>query len=78
MSNPTTPEEARKKLKEMGIDPDPWQSMGGRSARPKAFVRIAGSLQKVTALLEASVRQKQDEVGMLQEKLARIKQGGGH
>ena len=73
-----TEEEVRAKLKEMGIDPNQWAEMGGGEPRHPAFVlRMAGNATKLKELLEAQVGQKQAEVRLLQEKLARLKYGGG-
>ena len=78
MSKNLTPEELADKLKAAGIDPDEWGKMGGQGPRQiPSFVRLAGGLEKVKGLLEASVGQKQAEIRTLQEKLARLQHGGG-
>lgn len=71
-----TEEEMEEHLKAAGVDQ--WGSMGGGGPRrPQAILRIASSLKKVNALLESSVAQKQGEITLLQEKLLRLKHGGG-
>ena len=78
MSKNLTPDELAAKLREAGIDPSQWGQMGGGGHRQiKSLVRLAGGLEKVKGLLEASVSQKQGEIQTLQEKLARLQHGGG-
>ena len=79
MSDPEmTQEEFEAKLKEMGIDPSTWKQMGGGAPRHPAFVlRMANNASKLKKLLEEQVGQKQGEVRLLEEKLIRLKYGGG-
>lgn len=73
-----TEEEMREKLNDMGIDSEEWSSMGGGSPRHPAFVlRMAGNAQKLKSMLEQQVGLKQAEIQTLQEKLIRLKYGGG-
>jgi len=78
MSNHQKEEEARARLAAAGIDPAKWGDMGDMVARQPAFaLRMAGNLKKLTALLDCVVVDKQAEVRVLEEKLLRLKFGGG-
>jgi len=78
MSTDLKEEEARERLAAAGIDPEKWGDMGNLIARqPRFALRLAGNLQKLTAMLEGVVADKQGESRLLEEKLARLKFGGG-
>lgn len=55
-----------------------WKPMGGGPPRHPQFVlRQVQSLEKLRELVEGIVAQKEAEVGTLQEKLLRLRHGGG-
>ena len=55
-----------------------WGTMGGGSPRqPKFMQEQAAHMAKLRDLLERVLAQKQAEVVSLQEKLLRLKHGGG-
>ena len=55
-----------------------WGTMGGGSPRqPKFMQEQAANMVKLRDLLEGVLAQKQAEVISLQEKLLRLKHGGG-
>lgn len=59
-------------------EPVQWGPMGGHATKPPQFLLDqAGNLTKLRDLLEGMVGQKQLEVQSLQEKLLRLKHGGG-
>lgn len=75
-----TPEDLKKKLAELGINPDEPQWMGTKSADLGQLPLIKNqrdSLAKVKALLEAQVAGDQEQILRLQEQMARLKRGGG-
>jgi len=68
----------KERLKALGIDEQAWAGMGGHGPQtPRFALKMAGDLQKMKGLLEAAVGEKQAEVGLLEEKLLRLKYGGG-
>jgi hypothetical protein len=78
MSPQSTEEQVRERMEAAGIDPSKWGEMGGHDPRQPQFVlRLAGNLTKLNAALEAAVGEKQGEVRLLEEKLARLQYGGG-
>ena len=78
MSTHLKEEEAGECLAAAGIDPATWGDMGGKIARqPRFALSIAGNLGKLTAMLEGVVADKQGEMRVLEEKLVRLKFGGG-
>lgn len=55
-----------------------WGPMGGGPPKQPQFVlRQAHNLEKLREMLEGVVSQKQTELGQLQEKLIKLKHGGG-
>ncbi len=73
-----TEEQMRARLKAAGIDPKVWGEMGGGGPKtPQFALRMAASLTKVSQLLEGAVGEKQAETRLLDEKLLRLKYGGG-
>jgi len=73
-----TEEQVTARLKAAGIDPKVWGDMGGGGPRtPQFALRMAANLTKVSQLLEGVVGQKQAETRLLEEKLIRLKYGGG-
>jgi len=55
-----------------------WKPMGGGPARqPQFVIQQAENLGKLKELLEGVVGQKRAEIMSLQEKLLRLKYGGG-
>lgn len=50
---------------------------GGPPKQPQFVLRQVENLRKMEKLLEGIVGQKQTEVTLLQEKLIRLKHGGG-
>lgn len=71
-------EQARERLAAAGIDPAQWGDIGGMATRqPRFALSLAGNLKKLTAILEGVVVDKQGEVRALEEKLLRLKFGGG-
>jgi len=73
-----TEAEMAEKLKSLGVDSSQWDAMGGGEPQTPEFARsIAGKLQKMNDLLGQALAGKQAEVRLLQEKLARLKYGGG-
>lgn len=73
-----TEEQARERLKAAGIDPNQWGAMGGGDPQsPQFAIRLATSLTKIKSLLEMAVGDKQGEIQQLEEKLLRLKHGGG-
>ena len=78
MSTHMKEDEARERLAAAGIDPEKWGDMGGMIARqPRFALSLAGNLKKLTTVLEGVVADKQGEVRVLDEKLIRLKYGGG-
>jgi hypothetical protein len=78
MSDKLTEQEALDRLKALGIDPGQWGEMGGHGPQtPQFALRLATNLKKVNELLEGAVAQKQAEVRSLEEKLLRLRFGGG-
>ena len=78
MSDELTEEQILERLREAGISPDQWGKMGGGGPKsPRFALRLAGDLQKVKALFEGILVEKQAEVGLLEERLIRLKHGGG-
>jgi hypothetical protein len=73
-----TEEQIREQMKAAGIDPGKWGEMGGGGPRtPKFALRLAHNLARVRGVLESAVEAKQSEVQSLEEKLLRLKHGGG-
>jgi len=74
----STEDEIRERLAATGIDSDKWGNMGGTTAQhPKFALDMAGNMKKLAVMLEAVVGDKQGEVRLLEEKLVRLKFGGG-
>jgi len=58
--------------------PPGWGGMGGGDARqPQFALSLADNLKKLTGILEGVVEDRQTEMRLLQEKLLRLKYGGG-
>jgi hypothetical protein len=73
-----TEKQLREQAEALGIGDGQWDEMGGGEPKSPAFAnRIAENLKKMNELLEQAVEGKQGEVRLLQEKLARLKHGGG-
>lgn len=78
MSTIQKEESVRDQLRAAGIDPNQWGDMGDMTTRqPRFALELAGNLSKLTAMLEGVVAGKQAEVRILEEKLLRLKFGGG-
>ena len=78
MSNHIKEEQARDCLRAAGIDPAKWGDMGDMITRqPRFALSLAGNLKRLSAMLEGMVVDKQGEVRVLEEKLLRLKFGGG-
>lgn len=74
-----TDDQVRERLKEMGVDPNQWSEMGGGDPQHPAFVlRMATHASKLKQHMEQQVGVKQAEIRLLQEKLIRLKFGGGN
>jgi len=72
-----TPEQEAR-LKAAGIDPKSWGEVGGGEPKtPQFALRLAGNLEELKGLLEGAVGAKQGEIRLLEEKLIRLKHGGG-
>jgi len=68
----------QKRLKAAGIDPGQWGELGGHGPKTPGFaLRLAGNLTKLNALLEVAVQEKEAEVRVLEEKIIRLRFGGG-
>lgn len=77
-TEPMTEEQVKARLEAAGIDPKVWGEMGGGGPKtPQFALRMAANLTKVSQLLEGAVGQKQAESRLLEEKLIRLKYGGG-
>ena len=73
-----TEEQARERMAQEGIDSTTWGQMGGGEERtPQFATKLAGHMTQLRDMLEGMVSQKQDEKTVLEEKLARLKHGGG-
>ena len=70
-------EELRKKLGEMGIKPDQWREAGGTTAVPPTIERQKKLLVQAQKLLEQQLEDDKNKVAELQERLNRLKHGGG-
>jgi len=70
-------EELRKKMKEMGVEPNQWRAAGGTTAVPPTIDRQRDLLNQATGLLEMQLEKDRKMVAELQERVNRLKHGGG-
>jgi len=73
-------EDLKKKLRDIGIDPDDPMWLKSKSAdlgQLDVVKRNRAALEKVKALLEGQVANDQAQIHSLREQLARLKRGGG-
>lgn len=77
-SIPMTEEEFQQRVKDAGAETGQWGAHGGGKPKTPAFVsQQVGNLTKLRDLLEKVSEGKQQEVLRLQERLHRLKYGGG-
>jgi|GEM_PF-2287734 len=76
-----TPEEAKRRLDEMGIPTDAWQNTNPDGeveiTSIPTFERMAGRLGELGGLIEEQIEKDRKQIKDLQLKLARLKHGGG-
>lgn len=76
-----TVEEARRRLKEMGIPIGEWQNTNPDGEREAftipTFVRQADKLKKLSGLIEDQISRDFNTIVEMKEKLNRLKYGGG-
>ena len=70
--------EVLERLKAAGLDPGLWGDLGGHGPKTPGFaLRLSSNLTKLNAVLGAAMREKEAEVRLLEEKLLRLRLGGG-
>lgn len=76
-----TPDELKKKLRDLGIDPDQpaWaKSKAANLGQLPVIQKQREAFAKVRELLQAQVQSDEAQIASLREQLARLKRGGGH
>lgn len=77
-----TVEEAKERLREMGINTDSWESnedyvKGGEKVQIPTFKMYADLLGQIRDICQDQVNRDINEIDKLQVQLARIRKGGG-
>ena len=77
MSKDPTVDRLEDALRKAGVGGS-WGGLGGHGPQPMPFaIRQAASLEKLKALLEQGLESKRAEIRSLNEKIQRLRHGGG-
>lgn len=72
-----TPDEAKKKLDELGIDINSWEDKEAQGVRPPFVREQVAHLQRLKSLLESEQRGLEEKASKARELLLRLRHGGG-